>query len=389
MYTRECFTVSRKNKISLFRAGFGADASVFVLAFLSALPCFVSASESFQTYPGTRAMGMAGVFSAQADDSSAIWYNPAGLKRLSTIKSDFTLELAQTPTPTSNMSYGTRSGLKYLGAYLDHLPWWQNNNDEALGIGVAYFSPLRQAINVDAPSNPIDNQPYGLLDVQYRQMSVLFSGAVNDDLSVGGTVDAMWTDVDCRNYARCVKHGPWGAGVTAGLIYSLAQTPWGALNLGAVWRSPVSLDYTSSAHSGLGRELPSYLPGRPQSRNLGLHLQTPAPWALINTNFILEQTLWAATVSRGARLTDYKKMGAGAEFLLPMRGNSILALRLGISRALPQDNGISSAVNITALGMGYSFAKNHFVDLAWETRGNGEGEKDSKRFWSLSYSFQR
>lgn len=362
---------------------------VFVPLFLCAIAYSTFASESFQTNPGTRAMGMAGVFSAQADDSSAIWYNPAGLKRLSTIKSDFTLELAQIPTSAGNMSYGTRTGLKYLGAYLDHLPWWQGNDDEALGIGVAYFSPSRQAINVDAPSNPVDNKPYGLLDVQYRQMSVLFSGVVSDGLSVGGTVDAVWTDVDCRNYARCVKRGPWGAGVTAGLMYSLAQTPWGALNLGAVWRSPISLDYLSPAHSDLGRELPSYLPGRPQSRNLGLHLQTPAPWALINTNLILEQTLWSAAVSRGARLTDYKKMGACMEFLFPIIEDSILALRLGISHALPRNSSISSTVNIMALGAGYSFAKNHFVDLAWESRRNGEGEKNSEGFLSMSYSFQQ
>jgi hypothetical protein len=55
-----------------------------IVLFLNVIPLFVNASDYpgalFLTiYPGARAVGMAGAFTAIADDALASYYNPAGL----------------------------------------------------------------------------------------------------------------------------------------------------------------------------------------------------------------------------------------------------------------------------------------------------------------------
>ncbi len=73
----------------------------------------VSAYEQYFTYPGTRAMGMAGSFIAQANDSSAVWYNPAGLMQPGAPKFDLTAEYGKVPQRDESGKYGSDNSLKF------------------------------------------------------------------------------------------------------------------------------------------------------------------------------------------------------------------------------------------------------------------------------------
>jgi len=65
----------------------------------------------FVNYPGTRAKAMGGAFVAVADDSSAWWYNPAGV---ATKGADLTLEFSTVPL-IENDTYDTNETGGFLG----------------------------------------------------------------------------------------------------------------------------------------------------------------------------------------------------------------------------------------------------------------------------------
>ena len=92
------------------------------------------AMEEFFTTPGTRAMGMGGAFVAQATDSSALWYNPAGLGFSKGI--DVTLDYGDVVAAkghddgsiSADGYYTSEKEIKYLAYNM-----W--------GFGMAYFRP--------------------------------------------------------------------------------------------------------------------------------------------------------------------------------------------------------------------------------------------------------
>ncbi len=356
------------------------------LLFLSSDACAAFELEAFQTHPGTRAMGMAGVFVAQADDSSAIWYNPAGAKSDAATKADISVEFANVPGVNNEGEY-SRSGaeLKFLGGYTEErFAIFGAANPVAIGAG--YFLPYRTTIYIDALRPAIDNPlPYGYVDVTHRQVSALVAAAPMPGFSWGATLDAMWSEINCRDYDLCVKKsGPTGYGASLGAKYSVAKFSSGDVSIAAAWRSRIALHYAARPATGLGSVIEDYLPGRPASIALGINLRTSMPFAIVNINAQAERIGWSDT-TKDTSIADYEKLGASAEALFPMHNDSTFALRLGVSRA--STSGAASGVRIIAAGFGYSFARHHSIDIAWERRALGAETRES--FASLSYSIQR
>ncbi len=94
----------------------------------------VSAYEQYFTYPGTRAMGMAGSFIAQANDSSAVWYNPAGLMQPGAPKFDLTAEYGKVPQRDESGKYGSDNSLKFASIA---------GSFEKYHMGLSYFKPYQ------------------------------------------------------------------------------------------------------------------------------------------------------------------------------------------------------------------------------------------------------
>ena len=208
---------------------------------LSTLPFDGMAYEPYVLQPSTRAASMAGVFSPQADDSSAIWYNPAGLKRAESISSEVSIDYAQQATrsvikptaTTSEMSeYGEEmNGLRFAAGYIDRLPFLTKSNDR-WGTGIAYFTLSRLTINVDEPQSDINSDPFGLVTAVNRQVSWLIGVSLTSKLSFGGTIDYVWSDIDCLEFSPCVDNDPAGAGGSLGAVAGRAGYSSSKYNFG-------------------------------------------------------------------------------------------------------------------------------------------------------------
>ena len=353
----------------------------WLLLFLSGT-CSAFELEAFQNHPGTRAMGMAGVFAAQADDSSAIWYNPAGPAFDTAAKSDISIEVGNIPRVSDQDEY-SRSGekLKYLGGYTQK-QFSIFGTEYPMAVGAGYFVPDSPTIYIDALRPAVSNpSPYGNVDITNYQVSALLAASPRASFSWGVTVDAMWSEIlKCRDYNKCVKKsGPQGYGASLGAKYTVAKFSSGDASIATAWHSRIRLRYASHPDSGIGSVIEDYLPGRPNSFVLGINLRTSTSMAAININAQMERIGWSDTTS-DTSISDHRKVGLGTEALFPLLNDNIFALRVGISRALA--SGTPSKVNILATSIGYGFAQYHSIDIALERRALSVGAHES--FVSLS-----
>ena len=348
---------------------------------LLAISTNANAFEAYVTNPGTRAMGMAGVFAAQADDSSAIWYNPGGLARANMIKRDYTVEWGGIPAAHAQQGFGDVQALKFAGAYAGEL--W---DEPALGAGVVYVVPYQLSFDITQRVSPLSTRTYGEITATYRQLSGLLATPLGPDLAVGATLDWVWVGVRCEQ-SPCVDNGPAGLGMSLGATYELARRKDWSTTLAAVWHSRAALGYRSEATSGIGTQLGDYLPDRPQSLHFGVGLQIPARTAVWNTNVGIERRWWSEAAGALAPADNFTRMGIAQEALIPLSVGRSLAVRLGFVQA--QADGGQDRVTILAAGLGVSFAGHHAIDLAVERRVLKSALNDEAQHGSLSYSWQR
>jgi len=340
---------------------------------------------------------MAGVFSPQADDSSAIWYNPAGLKRAESISSEISIDYAQQttrsvvkPTATSaEMSeYGEeKNGLRFTAGYINRLPFLTKSNDR-WGTGVAYFTLSRLNIYVDEPQSGINPNPFGLVEAVNRQVSWLLGVTLTSHLSLGGTIDFVWSDIDCLEFSPCVDNDPTGSGGSLGLLYDIYKGENVNVKISGMWRSRADLGYDSTPSSGIGTVLEQYIPDRPETYNLGVNLQLPASWAFININFIAEQVLWSKAAGQAQPLPDYSNWGIGSEFLFAHTESNSFAVRAGYRQGMSNDINKLPDFQILAAGIGYFFYKHHSIDLGYEYRDADFANNNTSSTLSISYSLQ-
>lgn len=341
--------------------------------------------------PGTRAMGMAGVFIAQADDSSGIWYNPAGPRHDRVLQQDVSLDWGATTLPALSTDGGSDAGfqdntttLRYAGIYRGSTLGEGQEDEGASGVGLAYLRPYRGMAYVDAARSLVDSTPFGRVEVEYHQVSGALSHTPFAGLTLGGTLDFVWTDAACLDVSPCVDDGPTGAGASVGVLYDAWRAASHVVTLAALWRSRANLGYDTTPSSGLGTVLESYVADRPETGGLGATVRIPASFALISANVMFERQRWAAASGSAAPLEDVTTSGAGIEALRPLAESQTLALRLGARR----DAGASDTTALAA-GVGFGLDNKHMVDAAVQRVSADNGEGEDTWLWSLSYSIQK
>ena len=345
------------------------------LAYAGAAPAF----EETTPHPGARAMGMAGVFGPQADDCSAVWYNPGGLPRPDMIRRDITVEYGALPSSTSNREYQAASALKFACGY------WAAN-DGRLGVGLAYATLYRLGFNIEEVAQPLSLKTFGPTDITYRQASMLLSTALNQQLAVGGTLDFVWTDVDC-SYDTCVDFGAMALSASFGAAWDMVRTPSQRIAVTGLWRARAALRYYDTPGAGIGAVLDKYVPDRPQTFGIGVHAQFSTRYAAVNGNATIEHISWSTASASRAPSPDFNKLGAGGEILVPISDGASFAVRAGVTSARADHGDVSA--NVYALGTGITWGSGHGIDIALERRTRKDFASNGINHVSMSYSWQR
>lgn len=358
-----------------FRYRLVAGIATILLAQLSAVQAF----EEVSPHPGSRAMGMAGVFAPQADDCSAIWYNPGGLTRADMIQSDVTLEYGALPSTNAAREFAAANALKFACGY------WAAK-DGQLGAGFAYATLYRLGFDINQAVQPLSLKTFGATDITYRQASVLLSAALNDQLSVGGTLDLVWTSIDC-SYESCVDFGSMAPGASFGVAWDVVRTPTRRIAVSGLWRTRAALRYYDTPTSGIGAVLDQYIPDRPQTLGAGLQTQFSTRYAAVNINATIEHISWSTASAPQAPSPDFNKLGVGSELIMPVANGVSIAARVGLTQARADTGGASS--NVYALGAGITWGIGHGIDIAFEQRTHKDFSNGEIGHISIAYSWQR
>jgi len=213
--------------------------------------------EEFFTTPGTRAMGMGGAFVAQATDSSALWYNPAGLGFSKGI--DVTLDYGDVVAAkghddgsiSADGYYTSEKEIKYLAYNM-----W--------GFGMAYFRPY----NFYAGANNLLSGGVEPIHTSYTELKMGYGFALGEAIAVGGTLDVIYTELSCDD---CFDAEQVDYGFTLGMLgrWMIIEKYETVLKYGVVFRSAAEME------TEMFFEDYDQLPGRPGAFSVGLSLGMP------------------------------------------------------------------------------------------------------------------
>lgn len=355
---------------------------IFLICCILNLFCFVMdissvlAYEWYFSYPGTRAMGMAGAFIAQADDSSAIWYNPAGLRQKGLTIVDFTADYGEIPKTDNSGNYGKSNEPKFLSLAGYYEKW---------SVGISYFKPYNISINIpDIPTGSRRNTPIGIVDnsIGFVTFAAARKFGEEDSLSLGVSVDYP-SESDKEKEYEGTKHmfrTSKGFRPSIGMLYNLLETDYFSARIGGVYRSgnntEISEAYSKTAVTSL---IDKYILGMPPSMGGGINISSPVLYFLLNANACYEVIEWSKV--RGA--TDYQRTSYGGELTTSISEKYSISFRGGYSLSTPVDKNKYSEFNSTTFGVGINSEK-FSIDTAYETRKIGVS---SYNYFSLSLSY--
>ena len=349
------------------------------------------AYQAFVNLPGSRAAGMAGVFTAQADDATAIWYNPAGLSRPGLTTSEASLDWGDLVGLDRRGRFtADDSAIKFAGVHVSRLPEWKTFIQRP-AVGIAVLRPYDIDVNITEPRSILDPTPFGQVAIDYFQVAFQASVGIGEHGAIGATYDVLWSDVECLTYSPCADDGPSGSGFTLALSYLWPVSDLLQVTGALVARTKASMDYDRVASSGIGRLLDDYAPDRPASLHAGVNIRATTSWGVANTNIDIGQVSWSDSVDGNIEFDpdgmDYTRLGLGAEIILPL-ASAGLALRAGYARETPDDDRFADIDHWT-LGAGFAINARHFLDGALQWRDvTDDSNSESQQLVSISYSLQ-
>lgn len=188
---------------------------------------------------GARALGMAGAFTAVADDGSAIYYNPAGISQ-----GDGTLVEASLAAISPRLRYTTPGGATETSDKQALAPafFLARRLTDRLSAGLGVYAPYaRDAELHDDLSNGFAWQRSKMVRTD---LGAVVAWQMNDTLSIGGGLVAGFSQVD-----RSIPAGPGvriadkmdgtGCGGIVGLLWKAGER----VKAGLTYRSGMSIDH--------------------------------------------------------------------------------------------------------------------------------------------------
>ena len=231
-----------------------------VMAVFSLSPFYVFGNGFFIYEQGAKAVGMGGAFTAQADDPSAIYYNPAGIAQLqgTQVMGGVTLiSPSSTFRSDGNVPMGTAAGQKTDA--VDHtwsIPHFYITHrlNERVAMGVGTYSNFGLGTEWPKTFEGRYTTGAGKTFLQTATVSPVIGVKATDKLSLGFGPTFQYLDISIRNMALLappvtnparnlearLAGKDWSYGYTLGLRYQL--TP--SLTAGASYLSKVKHDIT-------------------------------------------------------------------------------------------------------------------------------------------------
>ncbi|HCS27472.1 MAG TPA: hypothetical protein DIW43_08450 [Spongiibacteraceae bacterium] len=334
--------------------------------------------EQFFNVPGTRAMAMSGAFVATAGDSTAMWYNPAGLAKLGN-SIDFTLEqgdiveekTAAEFVPGGDL-YDTDSDIKYLAV-------------AGGGMGLAYFKPYR-FFNT-ATYNVSGSTATAEIETELSELKYGYGANLTENLRWGGTIDLISKEADINDLNGSANDDDISQldfGFSLGLQGDVALDDMVAkghkFSYGIMYRSGTDSEVEDDITLGKVKGVP----GRPEAMNYGFGYSAPLP-VVLNVpmfitfnyeidNLVYEDILNAVGAANAQSDLEETKNAWGIELqLFPgFLQNGSLFVRFGgaeieIDGVDDQRATFVDDIEVASFGVGIKYGKWVF-DYAKETR---------------------
>jgi len=271
---------------------------------------------------GTGAMAQANAFVAEADDPSAIYYNPAGLNQIKKPQVYLATFLnypdREFHGPGDTFS-ATRPRFYESGSFYLVYP---ANDRVTLGLG--YFTPF--GLGTDWPASWTGRYITTYSRLKTYNVNPVISLKLAQHLAIAGGVNFLWSDVRLRRNLAVLpfvdgKSDVSGSGSGIGANIGILYEPLPGLKLGASYRSQIFVDHHGELHLSLPAvmaNVPHDIDGSakvvfPPSVTFGISLNRFAPFTF---NVDATWTGWST----------YKE------------------LEVRLNRAIPMNDGLASSI---------------------------------------------
>ncbi|HEX2721165.1 MAG TPA: outer membrane protein transport protein, partial [Candidatus Deferrimicrobium sp.] len=245
---------------------------------------------------GAKAMGMGFAFTAQADDPSAIYFNPAGLTQLKgqnvmvgvTYVRENGAEFTGT-TPVDNTTAIKNETQKSLNFFIPNAYYTKTTPDGYFAYGVGIFAPFGLGQEYNDKNTSIFRNQITKIDLQTIVVNPTIAFKINEFLSVGAGIDWMWGKATLEKtpvhpaagnlYNTQLK----GDGDAWGYNFGLLLKPTENFRIGANYRSPFTLKI-KDADVNISNTSPAYGSGlfgtTPSNTKGSATVEMPATFAL-------------------------------------------------------------------------------------------------------------
>jgi long-chain fatty acid transport protein len=308
---------------------------------------------------GVKAMGMGFAFTAQADDPSAIYFNPAGLTQLKgqnvMIGGTYVRENGGEFTGTTPVDdFGTgfttikSETQKSLNFFIPNAYYTRTADSGYIAYGVGIFAPFGLGQEYKDKHSSIFRNQITKIDLQTVVVNPTLAFKINEFLSVGVGIDWMYGKAE-------LERTPWSPGLVTfqdgnafdlklegdgdawGYNFGFLLKPSPNFRIGASYRSPFRLDIKdgdvtlSNIHPGV---LPAFAGLTSTKGNATISL--PATFALgaaytmgkLTVEADADWTFWHSYRSLPIDFQD-NRIGVLPDANAPKNWNDVVALRLG------------------------------------------------------------
>lgn len=204
---------------------------------------------------GAKAMGMGFAFTAQADDPSAIYFNPAGLTQLEgqnvMVGVSYVKQNGATFTGTTPLTLGAQvtEKQKDLNFFIPNA-YWTRKASPNFSYGIGIFSPFGLGQEYENRNTSIFRNQITKIDLQTIVVNPTVAYKVNEVLSIGAGIDFMYGKAKLQKAGVLFVPSPLnifqldldGDGTAWGYNFGLLLTPTKQVKVGFSYRSPFQLE---------------------------------------------------------------------------------------------------------------------------------------------------